>query len=156
MKNLTKIVKNSTISANKYEVELTEFLRNYRATPHASTKKTPNELMFRTESSTSKMLVNRSIQRLCEAVSNDFKAKERMKAISDHKFKATNSSLRVGDRVYLRNANQTGKSATVYDPNPYTVQRLAGTQAVNANDTYSEVNIQKKSSGERDHLRASR
>ncbi len=90
--------------------------------------------MFRTESSTSKMPVNRSIQHTCEAVSNDFKAKERMKAKSDHKFKATNSSLSVGDRVYLRNANQAGKSATVYDPNPYTVQRIAGTQAVIARD----------------------
>jgi len=76
------------------------------------------------------MPVNRMEQQQCEAVSNDSKAKEIMKVSSDNKFKSTVSTLKPGDSVYLRSMNMFGKSAPVYDPSPFVIKSMTGTQAV--------------------------
>ena len=129
MKNLSKVIKNTTLSNQSLESELLNFLRNYRATPHASTKKTPNQLLFKTESSTSKMPVFRSAQENCDAVNNDSKSKEKMKVYCDRKLKATPSKLKIGDLVLLRTAQSTNKAMPIYDPDPFTIQCIVGSQA---------------------------
>ena len=133
MRNLGKLVKNSSSSGSKLESELVSFLRNYRATPHASTKTTPHQLLFKTKSSTSKLPVLRQKQVTFESSSalfNDAKAKEKMKQYSDNKHKATHSSLRVGDKVYLKLPQTLGKASSVYDPEPYAITSIKGTQAI--------------------------
>ena len=45
-----KVIRNAKVSGHSHEKELLEFLRTYRATPHASTGFTPNELLRATPS----------------------------------------------------------------------------------------------------------
>ena len=62
MKNLTKVVKNCSIGQNKFEIELLNFLRSNRAAPHPSTKFSPNQLLFKTSSTTTTLPINRKNQ----------------------------------------------------------------------------------------------
>ena len=52
-----------------------------------------------------------------------------MKRRGDIANKAKNSKLSVGDLVFLRKPI-VGKDSTVYDPIPFTIESLNGTQAV--------------------------
>lgn len=53
MRNLGKIMRNSSLTQKEWETVLVEFLRNDRDPPHASTGVTPNKLMFQYNSKTS-------------------------------------------------------------------------------------------------------
>ena len=50
-----KVIRNAKVSGHSHEKELLEFLRTYRATPHASTGFTPNELLFKSSANTSRL-----------------------------------------------------------------------------------------------------
>ena len=52
MRNLGAVMKKTRAG---WELELEEFLRSYRATPHSSTKATPIELLLKTNTSTSRL-----------------------------------------------------------------------------------------------------
>jgi len=103
MKNLSKVLKNSKVNNENFETELMNFLRSYRSTPHASTKFSPHHLLFKTESSTSRMPVARKTPDPCNASRNDSKAKQRMKDYIDHKSTIVRAPLHVGDQVLLMN-----------------------------------------------------
>ena len=75
------------------------------------------------------MLVFRSAQENCDAVTNDSKSKEKMKIYFDRKLKATPSKLKIGDLVLLRTAQSTNKAMPIHDPNQFTIQSIVGTQA---------------------------
>lgn len=130
MRNLGKVMKNSAVDGTKWEDELLDFLRSYRATPHASTKVSPNELLFKTKRSTTKMPVslNKSSNEINEqAKLNDSLAKAKMKSYGDRKLNTKPSSFRGGDLVLLK--RQTiSKAETVYDPEPYLIESIKGTR----------------------------
>jgi hypothetical protein len=132
MKNLTKVMKNAAIDGSSWEKELTEFLRAYRDTPHASTKKSPNELLFKSNASTSRLpkLANDSIEHQSNklAIANDAKAKEKMKKYGDGKLKTKFSTIKINDFVLLLNTSAS-KSTPIYDPEPFRVIRVHGNQA---------------------------
>jgi hypothetical protein len=93
----------------------------------------PILLLFKTESSTSKLPVLRPKQVTFESSSaliNDAKAKEKMRKYNDDKHKATHSSLRVGDKVYLKLPQTLGKTSSIYDPEPFAISSIMGTQAI--------------------------
>ena len=48
MKLLNKAIKTATVEGKSWRQELYKFLRNYRATPHVTTGKSPAELLFGT------------------------------------------------------------------------------------------------------------
>ncbi len=52
MKNLGKINKTAKIDKVHWKTRLTEFLRNYRATPHATTNQAPSALFLRNSTTT--------------------------------------------------------------------------------------------------------
>ena len=124
MKNLGKVLRNSTTNGSKFEDELIKFLRSYRATPHSSTKIAPQELLFKSSATTSLLPKYRS------ATYNDHEAKCRMKAYTDRKLKAKVTQLKPGDYVLLRNPESIlGKALPVYDPKPFRIESIRGTQA---------------------------
>lgn len=132
MRNLGKVLRNAQVDQTAFESELIEFLRSYRATPHSSTKKSPNEMIFRTKSSTAKMPILRKhddseLQAI--AVENDAKAKTTMKNYADAKRHAKTSSLQVGDLVLLKQ-KRTHKHSTTYEPEPFSVVKINGSQIV--------------------------
>lgn len=96
MRNLEKVLRNAQVGQESFEDELLNFLRNNRATQHFSTKLSPNEMLFRTASSTSRMPVNRppyesDLQAISTAI--DRQAKSAMKRYADTKWRARYTTL---------------------------------------------------------------
>ena len=128
MKNLAKVLKNASIGNKNFENELIIFLRNYRATPHASTKRSPNELLLKTKSSTSKLPVFFGVPTNCDARVNDELAKHKMKHNTDSRLKAKHSNLEIGNMVLLRRPMGL-KDSTTYDQEPFIITQINGNQA---------------------------
>ena len=53
-----------------------------------------------------------------------------MKQYGDEKLKTKITELQAGDLVLLKNPEPFGKATTTYDPEPFTIQQLNGTQAI--------------------------
>ena len=123
MKNLGKVLKNATLNGAKLEEELVRFLRSYRATPHASTKIAPNELMFKGKASTSMLPCYKP------ELANDDNAKAKMKSYTDARMKAKPSELKPGDYVLLRRPEGKLKATSVYDPEPFFIESMRGSRA---------------------------
>ena len=141
MRNLTKVLKNANTTGKNFEFELVTFLRNYRATPHTSTKKSPAELLLKTSTSTSKMPIYFKEPAVCEARTNDENAKQDMKLRAESRFQARRSTFNVGDTVLLKRPTIT-KEETVYDPIPFKITNLNGTQAtISRGDSYIRRNV---------------
>ena len=102
MKTLEKAICTAIVEGKPWKQELYSFLRNYRATPHITTNKSPAELLFgraiRTKVPQFDRLspIDQSLQE------TDAKAKQKMKTNSDSKFHAKSSNIKVGDSVLLR------------------------------------------------------
>ena len=127
MKNVTKCLKNAQVNGDKFEDELREFLRSYRATPHSSTGVAPNELLFRAKPSTTR-LPNAlgEDQILTKARTNDRRAKDRMAKYANKKYKVKSHDFRIGDQVLMRQTLK-GKAVTTYDKRPFIIKSINGT-----------------------------
>lgn len=55
-------MRSSSTSQKDWEMQLIEYLRNYRATPHTSTGVSPNQLIFQADVTTSKVPFHHSIE----------------------------------------------------------------------------------------------
>lgn len=113
MKNIGKIVKNAKAGLNRLDDELLAFLRSYQATTHSSTGLPPNELLFKTSSSTTKMPILRKPQEIAPEITNDALAKENMRALGNSNLHVRFSDLAVEDLVLLRKT-KTHKDSTTY------------------------------------------
>ena len=128
MKNLGKVLRNAQVNDAKFETELLEFLRNYRATPHASTKVPPNQLLFKTRSSTSKMPNFGEVAKpIIDVIENYRKAKDTMKSYTDERLKVKPSTFSIGELVLLHQV-KTHKTTTTYHPIPFKITSINGTQ----------------------------
>ncbi|CAB4010962.1 Transposon Ty3-I Gag-Pol poly [Paramuricea clavata] len=124
---INKVMRTSSIERKCWKQEFFKFLRNYRATPHTTTGKSPAELLFQTrpyrvrlpELSTSHDTDN-------EVRERDAEKKLQAKQYADRKSYVKLSNLKVGDLVLMRNERK-GKLQPVYDPKPYTVTARKGT-----------------------------
>ena len=130
MRNLGKVLKTSNIEGSSWKTALQTFLRSYRATPHATTGQPPAKLMFN----------GRDFKtRLPSAVDNptlidhqtvkhrDAEQKSKQKERADKKKHAKPQNLHRGDKVLCRQ-RQTNKTMTPYDPNPYLITDIKGSQ----------------------------
>jgi hypothetical protein len=132
MRSISKVLRNAGLTGNDYQEELTEFLRNYRATPHTTTGIPPADLLFQ-EAKTTRLPAHTptttTTERRETAIKNEEAAKSRMKAYNDEKRKAKPSSIKIGDTVYLKNEQRHFKSDPLFEPEPYLVVDLKGTMA---------------------------
>ena len=137
MKNLGKVLRNSEVDGSNWEVELLEFLRSYRATPHSTTGVSPNQLLFKTKSTTSRMPVmtkefrkdfGESEELTEKARIFDSKKKEKMKAYADKKLRVKESKIKVGDLVLVLR-DSLSKRGTSYTTDEYEVVKVRGSQA---------------------------
>ena len=123
MKNLKKVLRE--YKPSELESRITEFLRNYRATPHITTGKSPYELMFKSEATTSKLpkyyKQNQNDNQLREK--NNMK-KEIMKRNADRNLKTKQVYYNIGDQVLLK--NNSNKFDDKFDRNPYTIVGIKG------------------------------
>ena len=132
MRNVGKVLRNTTVDESKFEVELLNFLRDYRSTPQTATKYSPHSLLFKSNSTTSRLPIVRDGMNstTSDAIRNDDKSKAKIKRYADKKLRTRESTLQVGDLVYLKYDTRKSKSQPIYDPTPYKIVSMKGTQVV--------------------------
>lgn len=128
MPNLTKVIQTAKIDKIPWKKRLNEFLRNYRSTPHASTKVAPADLMFRNAKLVRFPMLKsdfkpNSLDLLARR--NDKVSKERMKEEGDARLRTKVRSLKIGDSVLVKQ-KQLNKHMSKFDPIPYKVSRVQG------------------------------
>ena len=125
MKPLGKAVKTAHIEHKNWKQKLYTFLRNYRATPHCTTKVSPAELLYGRPMRTK--LPEWHVEQDDQKIRNqDRKAKQKMKMYADRGNK--NPSIpELGSTVLVRQQRKPGKLDPPYEPVPYEVISRKGT-----------------------------
>ena len=130
MKHLKKIFHTAGVKREDPYLKLNEYLMQFRATPHSTMKKCPAELLFRRKFNTKlpDLRTNPAKDRkdTIEAKKVDKLAKERMKSYKDASRYVREHDMEVGDLVIAK--RKTTKHDSVYDPKPYKVVTVHGTQ----------------------------
>lgn len=130
MRNLTKVVQNAKIKGISKEMELRNFLRVYRDTPHSTTKVPPASLMFGRSTHSgipSLSCTNKYAADPIHALArrNDEEAKAKMKEHFDQVMKTRERHLEVGKKVLVKQ-DQKRKSDTFWDPKPLIITEMKG------------------------------
>ena len=121
-KTLGKAIKVAAAENKNWKQEMHKFLRNYRATPHCTTKIAPAKALFGENIKT----------RLPEIVipedddvtrENDLKAKQKMKIYADKKSKPC--MIKEGDAILVKQP-KANKLTTPFNPKPYKVVSRKG------------------------------
>lgn len=117
-RSLLKRLKISQEMKRDWKEDLQQYLLMYRSTPHATTMKTPAEMMFNWNIRDKLPNMNQPINdREEEGVREiDKEKKEKMKAYADTRRHAKTSNIEVGDRVLLKRQISANKLATTFEP----------------------------------------
>ena len=115
-----------------WKTEYQRFLFNYRDAKHATTGKSPSEIIFGYElrgTIPSMRSFNNSTnaRKTKEALQQDKAQKEKIKGYADKHNNASHSMIKVGDKVLLKQKPRN-KFGTPFDPLPFTVIRRCGNQ----------------------------
>lgn len=128
MRTLGKAIRSSVTEGLDWQTELNKFLRNYRATPHSTTKISPSEAMFgktiRTKLPEFHQQTENEIS--TKMKENDKKAKNQMKVNADVKNKVDKKDIDIGDTVLVKQ-RKMNKLTTPFDPKPLKVTDVKGT-----------------------------
>ncbi|XP_061176121.1 uncharacterized protein K02A2.6-like [Saccostrea echinata] len=138
MRTIEKTIKAANVEHKSWKQEIFTFLRNYRATPHCTTKTSPFEALFsrkiRTKMEVDILKENKGGK--CEIHNelkeNDIKAKLKMKQHADHYSRVKEIDLEVGDNVLVKQP-KTSKLSTPYEPNPLEILKTKGTMVTAGN-----------------------
>ncbi len=122
MNSLGKTVRIAQFEGKPWKQALNQFLRSYRAAPHASTEVSPNMLMFgRNMSSRLPSGSTSNLTPLLESALDKYKdTAERNQTYADRKLSTKPSSMKVGDSVLVK-ANKINKLSPLYNPDKHTV-----------------------------------
>lgn len=123
VKTLQKHVRTATTEKTNWKKTMPTFLRMYRATPHASTGKTPYSLLFGGREMRGKIpQVAQPAADDDNVRARDAKSKQKMKEYADQRAHAKTSIIEKGDTVLLRQEKQN-KLSSPFEGTPYTVQQ---------------------------------
>ena len=125
MKILQKIWHISKIEGKNPKQEIYKYLRQYRATPHSSTGRPPAEVLFRRTYHT-RLPEFQEPAHDPQLRHQDAASKAKQKHYKDHKSNVHPHNMTTGDQVLL--LQKRTKSHSRYDPDPYTVTDVHGTQ----------------------------
>ena len=126
MINLGKVIRCASVEGKPWRTELVKFLANYRATPHLSTGIAPNDLIFR-RANTSKLPSVRSLEaNIDESAARRFDTERKSKLAQNSSITINKPGLQVGEQVLVKWA-RSHKSKPRFDPNPYTITTMKGT-----------------------------
>lgn len=115
----------SQIDKNQFDSQLQQFLLNYRSTPHSTTKKSPFELVFMREINGFPPSCDKNQER--DSSTKDKEQRLKHKAHADSKRKTRPNNFQIGDRVLCK-IPKANTLTPRYDPEPYTVCEIKGTQ----------------------------
>ena len=135
MKTLEKAIRTAVVQGKNWKQELFTFLRQYRATPHSTTGKSPSELLNGRKLKSTLPLVQFD-QAFPEIRRADAKRKEKMKEYADKCNHAKNTDLDDGDKVLITQPKQN-KMSTPFKPEPFEITDKKGSMitAQNAEHT---------------------
>ena len=126
MKTMGKTIKTASVAGLSWKQEMYKFLRNYRATPHSTTKMSPAEALFgrpiRTKLPEFKIRTDKDEPLRQE----DREKKIKMKMYADEKRNAREHTLQEGDHVLVRADKKLGKLSTPFSPVKYEVIDVKG------------------------------
>ncbi|GFR84457.1 polyprotein [Elysia marginata] len=132
---LNKFVHTCESESLNWKQKLPDFLRQYRATPHSSTKISPHEALTARKMKTSLPEII-SLHQGCKSAKNiadnDYSAKEKQKAYSDDRRNAVQHKIQMGDKVLVRQP-KLNKLTPPYNPVPYIVTDVKGSMITAAN-----------------------
>ena len=141
-KPLMKAIRSAVVEQRNWKQEMYQFLRQYRATPHTSTKFSPHRLLFGREPGTKLPCVstednhdNRAVH--AAARENDKQAKQCQKTYADKRNKAEHNNLHVGDMVLMRNDKRSNKLSSAFSHKPMFVTDIRGTAVTAVDDNHS-------------------
>jgi len=127
MRNLKKVCTVAQLESRPWKQQLYGFLRDYRATPHCSTKVAPATALFNRsirvklpESNLKSGKVSKTVIQKADAT-----AKEKMKRYAESRRVIKDSDLSVGDKVLIKNEVK-GKLKPKYVAEPYEVVNKKG------------------------------
>ena len=127
-RTILKVLRIAKSEGKDLESAMMEFAMAYKATPHAATGMTPFSLMFGREMRTKLPMVSNCVKGTDEEASDaDALYKYQMKEYADKN--ARHSSISQGDSVVVRRENR-GKLDTAYNPEPYQVVDIQGSDMV--------------------------
>ena len=125
MKSIKKIWHCARIEGKTFKQELYTFLRQYRATPHSTTGRSPAEILFKRTIRT--RLPGKFIPDEDPILrAQNTQAKEKQKMYKDAKANVRPHNIEEGDKVLL--LQKASKTKSIYDPKPYEVTEVHGTQ----------------------------
>lgn len=125
-RTIEKCLQISRSQGSNLKNDLNTFLRNFHATPHSVTGKTPGELMWKRKvrDKIPEMQIKESVN---EEVRDKMTTKKmEMKDYVDRKRKAATNDITIGDEVLLWNTKKKNKMDTNFDPEEYEVIERKG------------------------------
>ena len=129
-KFVSTIKKSLRTSPSNWRQDMYTFLRNYRATPHCTTKKSPAELLFNRKIKTKMPFVGEKVENP-KLRQQDASQKQKMRDYVVHKYHYCKpSKLKIGDTVLVKNEN----SKTFHDY-PLTVTQIKGSMITASNQS---------------------
>ena len=126
VRTIKKTISAAKIEHRNWQYEMWTFLRNYRATPHSSTKISPATVMTGREIRTRLPQNTRGKPTEVEkqVKKNDEKAKQQMKEYADHRRNTQESTMKIGDNVIILQKGFKNK----FNPDLYKVLNKKGSQ----------------------------
>ena len=143
MQPLQKCIRSAHSEGRDWKRAIFKFLLNFRATPHATTGKSPASLLFNRDIHTKlpNLITSTNSVKHRQLEQTDSAAKAKMKTYADNKHNAKPSNIAIGNTVLVRQ-NQGTKFTTRYQSRPFKVtQRKGNRVTAERNGKYITRNV---------------
>lgn len=135
-RDVLKRLKISQLEKKDWKEDLLQYMIMYNSTPHSVTGRTPSELFyrrqFRDKIPNATDIRNNVFDE--EVRERDKLKKDKGKEYSDRKRKATESSIEVGEKVFVKNLIKENKLSSNFHPTEHTVTKVNGSDVEVRND----------------------
>ena len=128
MKTIGKVIRAAKTQKADWRADMYAFLRNYRATIHATTKCSPAELLFGRQIRTKlPSAPTKSSKKKLQVKAREYDAnqKAKMKLYADQKRHAIPATFHVGDNVLVKQ-HKANKFSTPFNSQPYKITKING------------------------------
>ena len=135
---LRKTVQTAKVEHKNWKQEIYRFIRNYKATPHPSTEKSPAQLMFPGRSYRTRLPEPKRAYDDEEVRKTDETSKTKMKLLADNNRNARISTFSLGDTVLVKQ-KKLNKLSPPFNPSPHTIVQMKGsmiTAKMNGTNTW--------------------